>query len=208
MSQSTLKQQTAINESPPTSTERGSGMNEEFKPDAFPSGLVEWKNQQDEHPGSATLANLKDFLIRRQLLTIENKRIKELLLEAEIELKARRHNFIDILDRVLAALRAHLAHLDELARVETLRGQRPENLPRMAERYFRRRVKRLFGSLKPRASTGMADKPVAIRVQDPGWRLPKVRELDAWAAWFAENDPDAAKASRFRKDRIQVGLVV
>jgi len=183
-------------------------MNEEFKPDAFPSGLVEWKNQQDEHPGSATLANLKDFLIRRQLLTIENKRIKELLLEAEIELKARRHNFIDILDRVLAALRAHLAHLDELARVETLRGQRPENLPRMAERYFRRRVKRLFGSLKPRASTGMADKPVAIRVQDPGWRLPKVRELDAWAAWFAENDPDAAKASRFRKDRIQVGLVV
>ena len=183
-------------------------MNEEFKPDAFPSGLVERKNKPDDHTGSATLADLKNFLIRRQLLVIENKRIKELLLEAEKELKASRHNFIDILDRVLAPLRAHLARLDELARVDILRGQRPENLPRMAERYVRHRVKRLFGSLKPRASTGMGDKPVATGVQDPGWQLPRVRELEAWTAWFAENDPGAAKASRFRKDRIQVALVV
>ena len=183
-------------------------MNEESKPDAFPSDLVERKNKQDDHPGSATLADLKNFLIRRQLLLIENKRIQELLLEAETELKARRHNFIDILDCVLAALRAHLAHLDELARVEILRRQRPKNLPRMAERYVRHRVKRLFASLKPRASTGIAERPVATRVQDPGWRLPKVRELDAWAAWFAENDPGAANASRSRKDRIQVALVV
>jgi SAM-dependent methyltransferase len=208
MSKNTLNQQTAINESPPHSTERGSDMNEEFKPDALPSGLVERKNKQDDHLNSATLANLTNFMIRRQLLVIENKRIKELLLEAEKELKASRHNFIDILDRVLASLRAHLAHLDELARVEILRRQRPENLPRMAERYVRHRVKRLFGSLKPRASTGMADKPVATGVQDPGWRLPTVRELDAWTAWFAENDPGAVKASRFRKDRIQVALVV
>ncbi len=183
-------------------------MNEEFEADAFHSGLVERKNKPDDDSGFATLADLKNFLIRRQLLAIENKRIKELLLEAEKDLKASRHNFIDILDRVLAPLRSHLARLDELARVEILRGQRPENLPRMAERYVRHRVKRLFGSLKPRASTGKGDKPVATGVQDPGWQLPRVRELEAWTAWFAENDPDAAKASRFRKDRIQVALVV
>ena len=102
----------------------------------------------------------------------------------------------------------HLDLQDELARIEILRRQRLENLPRTVERYIRRRAKKLFAYLKPHASTGITDRPVATRVQDPGWRLPKVRQLDAWAAWFAENDPDAPKASRFRKDRIQVALVV
>ena len=54
----------------------------------------------------------------------------------------------------------------------------------------------------------MTDRPVAIRVQNTAWHLPKVRQLDAWAAWFAEKDPYAPKASRFRKDKIQVALVV
>ena len=34
-------------------------MNEEFKPSALPSGLVERKNKQDDHLNFATLADLK-----------------------------------------------------------------------------------------------------------------------------------------------------
>ena len=41
-----------------------------------------------------------------------------------------------------------------------------------------------------------------------GWHLPKVRQLDAWAHWFAENDPKVRKAPPFRKERLQVALVV
>ena len=183
-------------------------MNEELKPSALSSGLVQGKNTQDGHPSFATPGDFNNFLIRRQLLGMEARRIQELLREAEDELKAKQDHLIDVHDRVLAALRNHLDLQDELARIESLRRQRLENLPRTVERYIRRRAKKLFAYLKPHASKRITDRPVATRVQDPGWRLPKVRRLDAWAAWFAENDLDAPKASRLRKARIQVALVV
>ena len=220
MSETTLKQPMAINEflspsgalpsTPGLKSDKGQGsaMNEELKPSALSSGLMQADTKQVERQSFATAHDLNSFLIRRQLLTIESKRIQELLLETEAELTARQANLVDIRDRVLATLRDHLNLQDELARVESLRRQRLENLPRTVERYIRRRAKKLFAYLKPHASTGITDRPVATRVQDPGWRLPKVRRLDAWAAWFAENDPNAPKAPHFRKDRIQVALVV
>jgi hypothetical protein len=183
-------------------------MNEELKPSALSAGLMPAHNKQDERQSFATAQDLSKFLIRRQLLTIESKRIQELLLEAESELRDKQNNLIVIRDRVVAALRDHLNHQDELARTESLRRQRLDSLPRTVERYIRRRRKKLFGYLKPDASTGITDRPVAPRVQDPCWRLPKVRRLDAWGAWFAENDPNAPNALQFRKDRIQVALVV
>jgi len=183
-------------------------MNEELKPSALSSGLTQADTKQVERQSFATAQDLNSFLIRRQLLTIENKLIQELFLEAEAELTAKQANLVDIRDRVLADLRDHLNRQDELARIESLRRQRLENLPRTVERYIRRRAKKLFAYLKPHASTGITDRPVATRVQDPGWRLPKVRRLDGWAAWFAENDLNAPKAPHFRKDRIQVALVV
>ena len=164
-------------------------MNEELKPSALSSGLVQGKIKQDDHSSSATPGDLNNFLIRRQLLGMEARRIQELLREEEAELKAKQDHLVDVRDRVLAALRNHLDLQDELARIEILRREQLENLPRTVERYIRRRGKKLFAYLKPRASTTMTDRPAAIRVQDPGWRLPKVRQLDAWAGWFAENDP-------------------
>ena len=83
-------------------------MNEDFKSGAPPSGLVERKNKPDDHAGSATLGDLNEFLIHRQLLAMEAKRIQDLLREAEIELKSKQDHLIDIRDRVLASLRGHL----------------------------------------------------------------------------------------------------
>jgi SAM-dependent methyltransferase len=183
-------------------------MNEELKPGELSSGLVQGKNKQDDHSSFATPGDLNNFLIRRQLLGMEARRIQELLRDGEAELKAKQDHLADVRDRVLAALRNHLDLQEELARIEILRREQLENLPRTVERYIRRRGKRLFAYLKPHASTAMTDRPAAIRVQDPGWRLPKVRQLDAWAAWFAENDPKVGAGSRIRKDRIQVALVV
>ena len=180
-------------------------MNEEFKPGALPSGLVERKNEQDGHPGPATPGDLNNFLIQRQLLAMEGRRIRDLLREAEIELRARQDNLIDVRDRIVGSLRAHLGHLDELAQAENLNRQRLENLPRMAERYLRPKGKRLFARLKRHASAEITDPPV--RAEDPVWCLPKVQQLDAWAAWFAEIHRES-EGSRFRKDRIQIALVV
>ncbi len=179
-------------------------MNEELKPSALSSGPVEGNDKQDERPSFATPDDLNNFLVRRQLLAMEGRRIEDLLIEAEAELRAKQDHLVDICDRA----RDQLDHLDELARVESLRRRSLENLPRTVERYIRRRGKKLFAYLKPPTSTVMMDRPVAVRVQDPRWHLPKVRQLDAWAAWFAENDPNVRKVSRFRKDRIQVALVV
>ena len=111
-------------------------MNEELKP--LSSGLMQADTKQVERQSFATAQDLNSFLIRRQLLTIERKRIQEF---------------------------------------ESLRRQRLENLPRTVERYIRRRAKKLFAYLKPHASTGITDRPVATRVQDPGWRLPRFGAL-------------------------------
>ena len=180
-------------------------MKEELKPSALSSGDLQGKNKQDGHLNLANLGDLNNFLIRRQLLALEGIRVRELLLEAETDLKGKQDNLLYIRDRVFASLRDHLAHHDELIRIENLRRQRLENLPRTVERYLRRRVKRLLGYANSRASTKITDSPVPISA--PGWRLPKVGQLDAWTSWFAENDPNRPKG-RFRKDRIQVALVV
>ena len=64
-------------------------MNEELKPGALSSGLVQGNNKQDDRSGFAATDDLNNFLIRRQLLIMESKRIKELLIEAEAEVKAK-----------------------------------------------------------------------------------------------------------------------
>ena len=176
-------------------------MNEEPKPSAPPSGQIQENGQQDESYGFAAANTLSNFLIRRQLLTLEGKRIRELLLEADTELKAKQDHLVGIRDRVLSAL-------EELTSIETLQRQRLNTLPRRVERYIRRRRKELFAYRNPGASTETTDRPAPIRIRNPAWRLPKVEQLDAWDAWFRENHPNVPDASHFRKDRIQVAFVV
>ena len=103
-------------------------MNEEPKSGTLSSGLVQAMDKQDDHSTFVMPGDLNNFLIRRQLLGMESKTIQDLLLEAAGELKAKQDHLVDVRDRVLAALRDHLAHLDELARVEFLTRQRLENL--------------------------------------------------------------------------------
>ena len=152
--------------------------------------------------------SLNNFLIRRQLLAMESQRIQYLLGEAARDLKAKQNNLVAIRDRVLVDLRDHLDHQNELVRMEGLRKKRLDSLPRAAERYIRRRVKRLFSGENPRASTRIADRPDPLQVDFRDWHLPKIRQLEAWTSWFAETDPTFSKPSRFRKDRIQAALVV
>jgi SAM-dependent methyltransferase len=175
-------------------------MNEELKPDEVSSGAVQRNDRQGDHPWFATDAELKDFLIRRQLLEMESKRIKEVLDEAEAELKNRQDRLIGVRDGTFASLRNHLERRQEQAREQQARAGGLQNLPKAAERYIRRRVKQLFGSRKKPAAGEAAD--------GTGWHLPRVRELYAWTRWFAENDPALRKPLRYRKDRIQVALVV
>ncbi len=175
-------------------------MNEELKPDAVSSGAVQRNERQGDHPGFATDAELKDFLIRRQLLQMESKRIKEVLDEAEAELKNRQDRLIGVRHGTFTALRNHLERLQEQVREQQARVGGLQNWPKAAERYIRRRVKQLFRSRKKPAAGEAA--------YGAGWHLPKVRELYAWTRWFAENDPALRKPLRYRKDRIQVALVV
>ena len=70
-------------------------MNEELKPSALSSGLVqEGRSNKTTAQSFATAGDLNSFLIRRQLLTMESKRIQELLLEAEAELKAKQDDLV------------------------------------------------------------------------------------------------------------------
>ncbi len=188
-------------------------MNEELKPGTLSSGFVQRTNKEDEGPRFATAQDLNNFLIRRQLLTLESKRIKDLLIEAEDEVKAKQNSLDSLRDRVGLSLGEHVALLEqhlreELASRERLEsGRELKDLLKIGERYIRRWRKRLFPSFKSAsgANTGRFD---AARVEGGGWHLPKVRQLDAWAHWFAESDPKLRKAPPFRKDRIQVALVV
>jgi ADP-heptose:LPS heptosyltransferase len=177
-------------------------MNEELKPGALSSGLVQGKSERDDHPSFAIAGDLNNFLVRRQLLIMESKRIQSILLEANAEVKAKQDHLADIRDRAMPSLR------DQIARRESA-DNRPKlkDLPRTAERYVRKRLKRLLASPK-RSSAGITDSSHAIGAQDPSWHLPMVGELDGWNAWFAESEPDALKTLRGRKDRVQAALVV
>ncbi len=174
-------------------------MNGELKPGAVSSGFAQRNDRPGNHPGFATEGGLNEFLIRRQLLGMESRRIKEVLAEADAELKNRQDRLIGVRDGTYAGLRNHLDRLEEQAREQQARVGGLKNLPRTAERYIRRSVKRLLAPPKE-TSTETTD--------GTGWSLPRVRELYAWTRWFAENDPSTRKPLRFRKDRIQVALVV
>ena len=75
-----------------------------------------------------------------------------------------------------------------------------KNFPKITERYVRRSVRKLFTPSKSAL--------VETTTDSTGWTLPKVPQLYAWTRWFAENGHTPRKLSRFRKDRIQVALVV
>jgi ubiquinone/menaquinone biosynthesis C-methylase UbiE len=182
-------------------------MNGKPKPGVRSSSPGQGNNGHDDRFNFKSTDELSRFLIRRQLLMMESKWIQELLIESEADVKLRRGNLTNIRYRVLTSLRAHLDRQEEVARIESVEQQTLKNLPRNAERYIRRRGKQLFASRKP-SSGVIRESSDAVAPQGPGWRLPNVRELDAWAAWFVATDPDVHKPSRARKDRIQVALVV
>jgi SAM-dependent methyltransferase len=183
-------------------------MNEELKPGALSSGLVQGKNKQEEGPRFAMPTDLDNFLIRRQLLVMESQRIQYLLGEAARELKAKQDHIVAIRDRVLVALRDHLNHQNELVRLENLRKKRLDSLPRTVERYIRRRVKQFFSNGRSPASPRITNRFDPVEVHYGDWHLPKIGQLEAWTSWFAETDPTFSKPSQFRKDRIQAALVV
>ena len=119
------------------------------------------EDKQDDHSSFATPGDLNNFLIRRQLLGMEARRIQELLREAEAELKAKQDHLVDVRDRVLAALRIILIFRMNWPGSKVLEGSSWRICHRTVERYIRRRAKRLFAYLKPRASTTMTDRPAA-----------------------------------------------
>ena len=183
-------------------------MNEELEQRARSSGLGQRKDdKKGNRLNFGAVDELDSFLIRRQLLTMERKRIQTVLADTEAEVKVREGDLVYLRDGVLTALREHLGRQEEVARVESLNSQKLENLPRNAERYLRRRVKKLLAHLKP-DSAADPDRSEVFRVQDPGWHLPKVQQLTAWTEWFAEYERPSRKPPRFRKNRIQVALVV
>jgi len=165
--------------------------------------LVEGKNKQDGHASFVIAGELNDFLIRRQLLTAERVRIKEVLLEAETRVKAEQDNLVALQDAVLASLRNHASRITVTKSPK--RTHKPKDMLRTAERYVRRRLKEL--SQPKSTSRKTTDSCEAPGAQDLSYHLPKIRQLDGWQSWFGENDPAFREESCFRKDRIQVALV-
>jgi hypothetical protein len=174
-------------------------MSQKRKSAALAFGLVQGRNQQDDPCAIGTEVDLDNFLLRRQLLRMESKRIQELLLEAEVELRAQQDHLDFLHDAMFLAFR-------DLAEIPK---EKPKlkDLPKTTERYVRRKTKRFLAHLKT-SSVGTTAGSDAVRADDAGWILPKARPLDAWASWFAERDHASLKASRPEKDRIQIALVV
>jgi ADP-heptose:LPS heptosyltransferase/SAM-dependent methyltransferase len=187
-------------------------MSEELKPGALSSGVASGTIKQGDPTSFPVPEDLSNYLVRRQLLAAESKRIREIFLEEDAEVKAKQRSIVALHDRVLASLREHQALREQAAREErALRKNlesrlRVKDLLRVTERYIRRKGKRLFADLKP-ASLTITGSSDAIPAEVSGWYLPKLRQLDAWACWFAENDPTLDGPLRFRKDRVQVALV-
>jgi hypothetical protein len=124
-------------------------MNEELKPVALYSGVLKRNDKQSGHPGFATNGDLTDFLIRRQFLEMESKRIKEVLAEAEAELKNRQERLIGVRDSTYAGLRNHLDRLQKQAREQQVQVGGLKDLPKSAERYIRRTTRQLLAPRKP-----------------------------------------------------------
>jgi Glycosyltransferase family 9 (heptosyltransferase) len=182
-------------------------MSEERKPTALSSGSAPGKIQQDDPSTMAIAGDLNNFFVRRQLLTMESKRIQDLLLEAEDELKAKQDNRDLLRDKVFAAFRDPVeTPKNDLAETPK-KKPKLKYLPKTTERYIRRRAKQLFAGLRTGSAGITGDPDAVVRAEDAGWLLPKARHMDAWAGWFAESDRTSSKASRFRKDRIQIAFV-
>ena len=107
-------------------------MNEELKPSALSSERCTRKRQARRSSRLCEpMDDLNNFLIRRQLLEMEGKRINEVLAEAEAELKNRQDRLIGVRDGASSSLRDHL---DQHRRTGSGRQQAQvgslENLPR------------------------------------------------------------------------------
>jgi Glycosyltransferase family 9 (heptosyltransferase) len=182
-------------------------MTEERKPTALSSGSAPGKNQQDDPSTMAIAEDSNNFFVRRQLLTMESKRIQDLLLEAEDELKVKQDNLDLLRDKVFAAFRDP-AETPRNDPAETPKKKpKLKDLPKTTERYVRRKAKQLFAGLRTGSAGTTGDPDAVVRAKDAGWLLPKARQMDAWAGWFAESECTSSKASRFRKDRIQIAFV-
>ena len=116
---------------------------EESKPSALSVSFVQEENEQDDAPGFTATGSLSDFLIRRQLLTMEGKRIQEIIVESDADIKAAKDHLSGYRDAVLAGLPSRLAGNEWPKRRPKLR-----ELPRTAERYIRIKMKRRFASVK------------------------------------------------------------
>src|ERR1700729_3864175 len=80
-------------------------MSQKRKSAALAFGLVQGRNQQDDPCAIGTEVDLDNFLLRRQLLRMESKRIQELLLEAEVELRAQQAHLDFLHDAMFLAFR-------------------------------------------------------------------------------------------------------
>src|SRR5271157_5990062 len=188
-------------------------MNQVLRLSTLSADRAQQKNKNEKRSSFDTTRKLSNFLVRRRLLTIESESIQSSLAEIEAEIKAGQERLVALRDRVLASLRQHLAGRETALREELALRERFErrgnlkSLPKTAERYIRLKGKQILAYLKP-ASAAVAETSDAVCALDRGWHLPKAAQLNAWADWFAEGHFSLSKDSRFRKDRIQVALVV
>jgi ADP-heptose:LPS heptosyltransferase len=184
-------------------------MNEQFKRPALSIRADRRSEKWDNETSSAIRGDLKRFLIHRQLLAIESKKIQGLRLEAEASVKAKQDDLANLRDRAFAFLGdLSKKRMEQAAEVERLRQRGTlKTLPKTLERHIRQKAKQLF--VRPKStSAGTVKRPKAVPADEPRWLLPKVEQLDAWARWFAECDAFSREPVSLRKDRIQVALVV
>jgi ADP-heptose:LPS heptosyltransferase len=156
------------------------------------------------------LEELQNFLLRRQLLAMEGKRIQAWLKEIEWGIMQERERLI--------AFRGHLA---TLATPPLVLKRSPEaaprrrttarDLPRIVERYVRNKRKKLFARLKQGGPKPMPiiDRTRAHDEQPRAWHIPCAREVDAWANLFAAfNRASMIPQLRLRESRLQAAFVV
>ena len=189
--------------------ERRTTMNGELKPGAVSSGFAQRNDRPGNHPGFATEGGLNEFLIRRQLLGMESRRIKEVLAEADAELKNRQDRLIGVRDGTYAGLRNHLDRLEEQAREQQARVGGLKNLPRTAERYIRRSVKRLLappeGDLHRNHGWDrleFAEGPGTLRLDA---LVCRERSINAQAVALSKGS-DSGRLGRERRDRRPLGV--
>ena len=162
-------------------------MNEELEQSARSSGLGQGKDKQDDCPNFEAADELDDFLIRRQLLAMESKRIQTVLADTAAEVKSKQGDLVNLRDRVLTSLRERLHRQEEAARVESARQeevtraesldrQKLENLPKIGGALHSPSGQATFRLPETRLGAVM-DSSDAAPAMGPGWHLPKVQQL-------------------------------